>query len=352
VLPFAMGRAYSAVADDWLALHYNPAGLAVVEGVDFQILDAKLGVSSDAVNNFGEYKKLGSSGSDAQKLTALSGKRVHANLGNVTQLTIPKFAVALVYDNRVDFDNRNQVYPQIRVRNTLDTGFVTGIGVGVGRANNRQKALRLGMSLKYLKRRGGVKDLTVANISNNTKALLDQFQATGWGLGATFGMQYQLPVSGRAEYTISFVYHDIGNTSFGSFSQKDRPTPIEQNMTTGFAMRFPIGGSVNRRAARRFGQPRSTNHLTMTAEYSHLNIGTDREHLPKHLHFGLNLDLPIISLQAGWNQTSPTFGLSLDLSALRVSAASYAEDIGGYGGQIRDRRYLISVGTGFGFSQL
>lgn len=351
VTPFGMGRAYSAAADDWLALHYNPAGLAMVEGVDLQLTDLKLGASKDAFANFGDYKQLGEAGDSAQKLQTLSGKQVHANLSSITQLTLPKFAFAMIYDYNVGFDFQNNVYPKIRLRNTQDFGFIGGTGFGVGKSNNRQKALRVGVAMKYLKRRGGVRDLTVARIGTESDSFLSQFEQEGWGVGATLGMQYQIPVKSRVEYTVSFVYHDIGHTSFGKFHQAERPTRIEQNMVAGLMVRFPIGGKANRRQVRRFGQPRSANHFTITADYSHLNISPDKEHFPKHLHFGINIDLPIVSVQAGWNQSSPTFGVGVDFKFLRVSAASYAEDLGGYAGQKVDRRYLISVGTGFGLSK-
>jgi hypothetical protein len=51
VIPYGMGRAYSAVADDWLSLHYNPAGLALVKKVDFQIFDLKVESNHDVVTS-------------------------------------------------------------------------------------------------------------------------------------------------------------------------------------------------------------------------------------------------------------------------------------------------------------
>ncbi|NUM89634.1 MAG: hypothetical protein HUU37_10550, partial [Bdellovibrionales bacterium] len=80
-----------------------------------------------------------------------------------------------------------------------------------------------------------------------------------------------------------------------------------------------------------------------------INKSWEKEHFPKHLHLGMNLDLPILALQAGWNQTSITYGFSFDVGVVRVNAASYAEELGSYGGQRKDRRYMLSVGSTFGF---
>lgn len=353
VLPFAMGRAYSAVADDWLALHYNPAGLSLFEGVDFQITDLAIGINRETISNYSDYADLLGSGSSVDTFRALSGKHLHARLGSTTQLTIPGVAFGLIYQRVIDFENQNLIYPVTSVRDTTDFGFAGGFGFGIGKGANRTKQLRFGLSLKYLRRTGGIKDIDIVELtSSSTSAILDQFSSSGWGVGLTLGMQYQLPINSRAEYTFSFVYHDIGNTSFGSNSDSDRPTRIEQNMIAGMAARFPIGGAANRRVARRFGHPRSSSALTLAFDYSHINVSLNQEQFAKRLHFGMNLALPIVSMQVGLNQSKISFGAGVDLGALKIQGASYAEELGSYAGQRADRRYLLSIATGIGFSKL
>ena len=120
-------------------------------------------------------------------------------------------------------------------------------------------------------------------------------------------------------------------------------------MVVGLGLRLPIGGRKNRRLERRYGPDRSTSHLSFAFDYSHLNYSLAEEQFPKHIHFGMNLDLPILSIQLGLNQTSFTAGMGFDLWALKINAATYAEELGNYGGQRRDRRYLLSIGSSFGF---
>lgn len=352
-VPFGMGRAYSAVADDWLALHHNPAGLALFEGVDFQVTELSLGINKETVSRYEEYTDLLDSGSGLSTFQGLAGRHIHARLGSTSQLTIPHFAMALIYQRIIDFENQNLILPVTTVRDTTDFGFAAGFGFGIGKGQNRTKRLRFGASLRYLRRTGGVRDIAIADLTNSdTDAILDEFSASGWGLGVTLGTQFQLPFKSRSEYTLSFVWHDIGDTTFGKHTDVDRPDPIEANMTVGFAARFPIGGAANRRVARRFGHPRSNSSLTFAFDYSHLNKGTDEEHFAKHLHFGMNLELPVISLQAGFNQSSLTFGAGVNLGAIKLNAVTYGEELGDYAGQRPDRRYQISIATGFGFSSL
>src|SRR6476620_8358071 len=46
IRPLGMGNAFLAVADDSNVLWYNPAGLADVKGVHFNLIDGTLGVDS------------------------------------------------------------------------------------------------------------------------------------------------------------------------------------------------------------------------------------------------------------------------------------------------------------------
>lgn len=346
VVPFGMGRAYSAVADDWLALHYNPAGLALVDKVSFQAFDIRMGSNRDVVTSFKDVKNLGDdTGSLANTLNNYTGKHIMAEASNNTQITVPHFALGVGYNAHLSLDMQNRAYPTTLMRYTKDFNFSLGGAIAAG----KRKDLRIGLRMSLINRRGSVREVGVDEIVGSRASLLDKFSSAGSGISGTLGIQYRLPTKGRTEFTTSFVWHDMGRTTFGGREIANRPTPIEDNMVAGFAVRLPIGGKQNRRLERRYGPKRSTSHLTFAADYSHLNYGLDREHFPKHIHLGMNLDLPLLSLQAGLNQTSLTFGTSFDIGIIRVAAATYAEELGSYAGQRRDRRYLISVGSALGF---
>lgn len=344
-----MGRAYSAVADDWLALHYNPAGLALVNKVEMQIFELKVGSNRDVIDNYDSIRKLGKkSGSMAAELKSYTGKHVAAEVSNHTQITVPHFAMGLGYKVNANIDMQNSAYPQTFMRYTRDFAFSLGGAVSAG----TRKAFRLGARIDFVRRRGAVRAITLDEIAGSRSAIVDRFGSAGSGIGGTVGMQYRLPTSGRTEINTSFVWHDIGQTSYGSHGSATRPTKTDQNIVAGLAVRFPIGGKKNRRLERRYGPTRSTSHLTFALDYSHINYSLSEEHFPKHVHFGMNLDLPLLSLQMGLNQTSLTFGTSFDIGVVRVAAATYAEELGSYGGQRRDRRYLLSVGSALGFGGL
>jgi hypothetical protein len=346
VVPFGMGRAYSAVADDWLALHYNPAGLALAKGIDLQVVDLKVESNKDVLDSYNTIKTMNDdSTSTASKINKLMGKHLEAKINNVSQLTIPSFAIALIYDMQLDADLKNIAYPQTKIRYIKDQGVKAGFGFGFG----KDKQVRFGIAGKMINRTGGIQTIGIDEIGTiSNSSLLDRFQYSGVGYGADVGIQYRIPMKGRTEWTLAWAWHDVGYTSYGKYSQGNRPTRTEDNMVAGMALRIPIGGRVNRRYARRYGQPRSTNHLSFAMDYSHIRQSTDEEQFAKHLHFGMNIDLPVVSIQMGLNQGGVTFGTAVNLLGLRVTAATYSEEIGSYAGQQRDRRYLLSIGAGLG----
>ncbi len=347
VIPFGMGRAYSAVADDWLALYYNPAGLALVNKGEFQAFDLKLGSNSDTVTHTSNYSNL-SDGSVASVLNSFVGQHVRAEAANITQITLPYFALGFDYNVLADVDVQNSAYPRALLHYTKDFSIPVGFASSFGRA----KELRIGGKIAFVNRTGGDLDLPLSQITSAKGTVLDQLQNKGNGWSGTLGVQYRLPGTGRTEVNLAWVWNDIGKTSYGSWSSSNRPTRTDDTMTAGMAIRFPIGGRQNRRLERRYGQRRSTNHLTFAFDYSHLNYSVKRENLIKHLHYGLNLDLPVLSLQLGINQSSFTFGASFDVGILKIAAATYAEELGSYGGQHPDRRYLLSIGSSFGTGSL
>jgi hypothetical protein len=348
VVPYGMGRAYSAIADDWLALHYNPAGLAVVKGVDVQFFDFKAGSNADVVKSYGNISNLGKSGNLADTLNDYVGKHIKGELSNHSQLTIPHGALGISYDVNANIDLQNKAYPYTWMRYTKDLSFSLGTAVGIGKRNE----FRIGFRGELIRRQGSIRQFTIPEIVGSRSAIIDSFSTKGTGYSATVGMQYQLPSPGRTEITTSFVWHDIGHTSFGDPMNANRPTRIEQNIVAGVGMRIPIGGRKSRRLERRFGPSRSSSHLTFAFDYSHMNYGLSQEHLPKHIHFGMNLDLPLLSFQLGLNQTSLTGGVGVDIGVVRVAAATYGEELGSFGGQRTDRRYIVSVGSSFGFKGL
>ena len=159
VIPYGMGRAYSAVAQDDLSLFYNPAGLAMVDRVDLQLFDIKVESNSDVLKSYGLLSNLKSSNSTlANTISKFAGKHIMANASNVSQLTLPYFSLGVVYDAHTDFDLENLAYPVTSMRYTRDLQIVGGVGVPL----DKKKDLRVGASFKYVTRTGGERAITIS----------------------------------------------------------------------------------------------------------------------------------------------------------------------------------------------
>jgi len=60
-------------------------------------------------------------------------------------------------------------------------------------------------------------------------------------------------------------------------------------------------------------------------------------------HFGTEFSLRILDFYAGLNQLNPTYGAAFDLWILRISAMSYAEELGVVYHQLPSRRYMLQI---------
>ncbi|NUM89070.1 MAG: hypothetical protein HUU37_07700, partial [Bdellovibrionales bacterium] len=221
VVPFGMGRAYTAVADDWLALHYNPAGLALVNGAEIQAFDLKIAANTDVYESYDNVKSFSDEGL-ANSLNRFVGKHVQANVDNITQLTMPHFALAARYDVNAEVDLQNMALPKTMARYTRDFTLMTGVAGALG----KRKDLRFGIKIGRMVRRGGMRELSIGEIVGTRASIIDQFQDQGSGWSTTLGAQYRLPTSGRTEVVLGWAWHDVGKTSFGAYSDVNRPTRV------------------------------------------------------------------------------------------------------------------------------
>jgi len=74
----------------------------------------------------------------------------------------------------------------------------------------------------------------------------------------------------------------------------------------------------------------------------------DDDDFYKRVYFGAEAKLwKRFALRGGFYQGYPSYGASLDLWALKLDYASYAEELGAYAGQTSDRRHVVQVTLGW-----
>jgi hypothetical protein len=171
-------------------------------------------------------------------------------------------------------------------------------------------------------RRGGYKEVPLATLLSanidTLKALMGSFEA-GYGLDA--GAQFIRSVNSNWTYALAASYTNIGDVNF----RKDVADTIPGNLTAGGMVQYSLGGLTS---------------WTLAYDQAFLLTPTDWR---KRNHLGLEWALPGISVFGGINQTYLSYGASFDAWIFRVTAASYAEELGGAAYQEGNRRYLLRL---------
>jgi hypothetical protein len=124
VRAMGMGGAYTAVVDDGDALFYNPAALSKVSGVEWTIMDPRIGVNGPQAL---EVAAIASSGSTlADTLTDLYGKAIWVGGGGKTSFVMPNFGFAAFSNGDVGVNLQNPAFPELNLNYVFDYGIALG----------------------------------------------------------------------------------------------------------------------------------------------------------------------------------------------------------------------------------
>ena len=320
----AMGNAFIGLADDEEALFINPAGLAGITRPSLNYVVADLSVASDFLATYKQgaeaFKKI-----DGDSLNVIMGKNLTAEAQITPTLVMPHIGVGVLVDGQVGLHAENQALPRIKLGYQTTSGLQVGYGTAIGKkASKRFGELRVGVAGKMVWRRGGIRKVPTLTLLTINKDVLGGIIGNyGAGYGLDLGTQYVIKPANRFTFSTGFVYTDIGDTSFG-----EGPDPIKGNLGLGFAGQYDLGAIK----------------VAATYDYKHM---LDRTDFRKKNHFGLEVDLPLVSAYAGFNQVYFTYGGSVDVWLLRVTALSYAEEQGSFVFQNPERRWVLRLALKF-----
>lgn len=305
------------------AVFYNPAALGKVEGLNFQLLNAGLGV-----NGLDVYNKIRDAGdlTDMNNFNNLVGTRVWLDGVGKASFTMPYFGVGYYTDYQQIMELHDPAFPKFKTTFQNDSAYVIGGAIPLGPSGY------MGLNLKRMTRWGGntleIDASTVTNM-DDVIALKDQFQNKGQGYGVDFAMMTEL--SAPLNPTLSVVWRDIGDTSFIKTAGTEAPPHIKQNLIFGAGVGLDLPGL----------------DWALGFEARHLldpdvNIG-------KKLHLGTEISLPLIDLRAGISQGYFSYGAGFNFLVFRFDAVSYSEELGTYPGQKADNRLMVGVGLDLSF---
>jgi hypothetical protein len=329
----AMGGTAVALASDEESLWLNPAGLADVSGMRFQLLSADVTVANDVITDYlaGELSLSG----DAQDVVSLlMGKRINARVQAAPSLLIQNFGIGVLLDQQIGAAIQNPVMPEMDY--LYKSTVAVQAGTGFSLLNRRKRGsravlardLRVGASVKFLQRRGGNINIPTDQIFEIDRAMLLDLPGE-WGnwVGFDVGLQGVTPISKTSYLHTGLVYTNLGSPSY----DVEGPDPVAGNLAAGAAMRWW------------FKQV----SFSIAAEMRHLLDDADWR---KKTHLGLELATPAgLAFWAGLNQTQLTYGATVNLWLVRLSAAAYGVDMGGYAFEETEARWSLRADVRLNF---
>lgn len=334
VRPLAMGNAYVAVADDYNALFYNPAGLARLKEWDGELINPTLTISKNTRTFIKDAQ--GVQGSDSSAvldiLQSQLGTTHYASLGLTPHLIFPGFGFGI----GMEFFMSMAIHREIAV--DLDTGISVIMPFSYAR-NFLEDRLSIGASVKLVNRTGIDKEFSIENIEafsankdSGSGPTLTDYAVGGNGVGADFGMLFT-PIK-PMEPTLGLSITDFGGTSFkatsaGSAGELSAPATRQPSFNTGFSIK-PW------QTARQY--------LMLSVDEHAIN---QPAHYSKKLNFGSEYGLgSIVKFQLGLHQGEMSGGTQIDVGLLNIRFATWAEQLGELAGQsekLSDRRFSLQL---------
>ncbi len=350
--PLGMGNAYVAVADDFNALFYNPAGLARLKSWDGEFLNLKAEVSSTTLKAMNDISKFASQSSDSSKqlrgvfdfLDEQIGKQHHFALGLTPHLIFPSFGIGagLEIDTTMVVHRQIEVYlnagPQLIMpiayaMNFLEDRLSFGAGVKLVAKGGIDRTFSIDDIEALVKSSGSSSTSSASTATQPTaeKPKLANYVEGGAGVGMDMGILFT-PIK-VMEPTFGLSVMDVGGT------------PYQKLNVSGEALSAPHTRlpSVNTGVS---VKPYQTERM-------YLMCSADAHAINQPVHFSKKFGMgvewgygSIIKLQTGLYQGNLSAGFQFDVGLLNLRAVTYAEELGVTAGEdpdLSDRRYAVQL---------
>lgn len=334
VRPTGMGDAFTALADDANTLFYNPAGLARIHQVHFNMMDFTLGADGDNT-----LTRLNNAVFKSDFTHLIRADREFVRMSFKPTFVMPGFGISFFQDANGYFDLKSPQTTGIDVYAHNDLGVQAGIGVPLG------DFFAVGVSGKVFERTGIDFNYNVNDIMTNS-SLLNAIQTgdiynvfkdlarTGWGIGLNAGVLARIPLhtneKNGPKLNASAVADNIGNTTFKPLGGAVAPQSIRQSYTLGLAYSAPLDKSWV---------------WNTTADVKHV-----LESLPfvKQFHLGTEFRHKIFAVRGGISEGYPAFGFSVEFPPhTRIHFSSFAKELGSSLNSSSSRWYLLQFIIGF-----
>lgn len=352
-----MGDAFVAVANDYSALFYNPAGLARRENGQFNA-SLGAGLTSGILDFYKEFQDIeGSNKTDPQKQTAYL-ELIQKHYGDVYSFRTtpmegiwvrPNWGIGLIpMDLSVEMAMHQQVGPTINTTVYADTTLGLGYGKDVPEFSNGR--LSWGITGKFVNRGYFSKSISAVDLASSSDIVKKEDLQEGYTLDADVGALWtpELPDEGfwsvmrLARPTFGAVVRNVAETGFGQSMKllnKDvktgAPEKLYRVVDLGTRWEYP---SVWIFGGRGVLDIRDLNHPDFSWR--------------KGLHLGFEFDWTVTSwwkgqYRVGLSQGFWTAGVSAELGIFNLDLVSYADDVGTRNTPIESRVYAMRMNLDF-----
>lgn len=336
--PLAMGNAYVAVADDYNALFYNPAGLARLKEWDGEFLNPSVEVSKKTMDFVQDAQDLASGSSSSTQATMdliekNAGESQHFAIGLTPHLIFKNFGFGIgleLLDATMQFHRYPSVQVDVGPRAIIPFSFAF---------NALEDRLSFGFSVKARVLGGIHHEFSIQDLDafkkqdksatgTSTGPKLEDYVEGGVGYGADVGLLFT-PIK-TMEPTIGVSLTDVGGTSYKKLdvgeSSTSAPDPELPSLNVGISLKPLQAGRM---------------YLLTSMDMHSINQPYS---FSKKFNMGTELGLgDLFKIQAGLHQGYLSGGFQFDVGLINLRLISYAEEIGSIAGQVPDRRYAAQV---------
>lgn len=333
--PLGMGNAFVAIADDYNALFYNPAGLARLKEWDGEFFNLSIALSKNTQKFVDDAQNLQGGDSASQTKDVLNfiegqaGKSQYLSVGLTPHLVFKNFGFGIGAE-LIEASAALHRYPSVELE--VGPRLIIPISFAMNMLEDR---LSMGFTIKGRIRGGVNHEFSIQDLNalkdddaNKNGPKLEDYVEGGIGYGADFGILFT-PVK-TMEPTLGISVTDIGGTGYKKLDvggEAVRAPDIElPSVNVGMSLKPLQSGRMYLLTAVDFhsiNQPYSFSKK--------LNIGSE---------FGYG---KIIKLQAGLHHGYMSAGLQFDVGLFNLRAITYAEELGTVAGTVEDRRYALQL---------
>jgi hypothetical protein len=307
----AMGGAGIAIVDGVDAVYENPAAMAGNPGFSLEV-PLSVQTSTDTISGASDVVKAFHN-LDSNSFNSLIGRDIYVHSQFSPAILVPNFGISFLVDDQFALLSRNlSLLPEGRKRNHRKKQKDADL----------KDDLRVGVGYTMMWRRGGYNLLSLSQLANastsEVRQIIGDYQEASAG---TLGIQYLHHFDDRFRFQWGAAYTQIGDLKFGPGT-----TQQDGDLSTGVAIKYKVNPVFD---------------TTLAYDLRNLNENVEFQ---RHNHLGTALNFPLFSVFAGLSEGSlPSFGASVDLWIIKVTALSYVEEEDALVGQDDQRRYLASV---------